>query len=605
MKKRTTGMIKKLTSLMLAGALVFTPLGSIQGNAVSAAVSNVESAQLDISEENIADTDNDGSLNNEETEDKTGSKDKLQISDVGNADAVEEAVGNASGTDSVSDEVESGNDEESDQADSGNDDNDAGDKENMLDQGTANDAKEDIAEQELNEEVKEKTEVEPQTSEAFNEFKIVDGVGVSVSAPEDVFPNGSKLSVKSLKSGSVFNNIKDYLEYARPENKKSVLKYIIDVRAYKDSEDISGDINGEIKLSFLIRDTRITEITSVNVYKYDKYWGFTSVDDADATIEDYPLLATHTELDTENVTCVSVNADSLAYYVIEFTEEMTEEDYWTLTLDYGDAIVWQENGGAYYYIKENGEYGKTRNKEDALRNAHRFAEIKVPKGIEKDVNVRFPIYATEVNGIMSVFNGWQNEDGTVYNKYMFENYMPTSNEKYTAQWNTDLCKVTMDYGEIAPIWRDDNDYTYYFDETGNVSGTYDPDEAKRKANTFSIQYYRMGEKFQTNPDKVRKNTVIEFDGTEYRIESWENEDGIKIENVNEYVPTSDVTLHAIWTDKLCHVTIYQDASYSCSYTLIQGEQLKNYPIRSEIWGFNGKKYHILKMKEEKNIHMMN
>ena len=153
------------------------------------------------------------------------------------------------------------------------------------------------------------TETDAQTDEesypAFSPDPVtIDGVRISVSASEGVFPEGASLSVLKV-SNAELGAVEEAIDEERDENEKVALTYTYDIKVLdKDGNELQPKDGAEVKVSFSA-DAVANENLDTNVYHV-------SEDEAGGLSADVLL----TE---ESGTTVSASTDGFSYYTVEFT----------------------------------------------------------------------------------------------------------------------------------------------------------------------------------------------------------------------------------------------------------------------------------------------
>ena len=147
----------------------------------------------------------------------------------------------------------------------------------------------------------EKPEEEKQV--AFKASQTVEGVTVTVSAEEGVFPEGAKLSVSKV-SGSEVKKVGKAVDKVRDDNANVALSYVFDIHVEdKNGKEIQPADGKKVKVSFESSEISDNNL-STDVYHVESQ-GFSLNADA---------LDVKTAGDTATVT-----TDGFSYYTVEFT----------------------------------------------------------------------------------------------------------------------------------------------------------------------------------------------------------------------------------------------------------------------------------------------
>ena len=166
---------------------------------------------------------------------------------------------------------------------------------------------------ELQEEVEEvqTEEVESETIKEvnmpeFNDFIVVDGVQINVSAPDGVFPENSTLSVEKVLY-YVQNQVDNVLDEVRNEEANVVASYTFDIKIL-DSEgnEIQPKDGSKVKVSFTLAEAS-NENLDTNVYHIDDK-------QEEITSDNVKTLDVVTEGEE-----VIVETDGFSIYTVEFT----------------------------------------------------------------------------------------------------------------------------------------------------------------------------------------------------------------------------------------------------------------------------------------------
>ncbi len=152
----------------------------------------------------------------------------------------------------------------------------------------------------------ESSEEEAEDYPAFEETVRIDGVKITVSAEEGVFPEDASLSVKKVTSTQE-KKAKEAVEEERDEDHTVAVSYTYDIKVLDaDGEEIQPADESKVKVSFCMDEAEDDNLTA-NVYH------ITEENDGELVAE---KLETETEGDT-----VIAETDGFSLYTVEFTYE--------------------------------------------------------------------------------------------------------------------------------------------------------------------------------------------------------------------------------------------------------------------------------------------
>ncbi len=148
-------------------------------------------------------------------------------------------------------------------------------------------------------------QIDEETYPAFKpEPVIIDGVRISVSAAEGVFPEGASLSVAKV-SNAELGAVEEALDVERDETEKVAISYTYDIKVFdKDGNELQPEKGADVKASFSM-DAVANENLETNVYHISE--------DASGSLS-ADILPTE-----EDGTTVSASTDGFSYYTVEFT----------------------------------------------------------------------------------------------------------------------------------------------------------------------------------------------------------------------------------------------------------------------------------------------
>ena len=212
------------------------------------------------------------------------------------------------------------------------------------------------AEKEELTEVFEKDEL----SGAFDESAEADGVIVTVTAPEGVFPDGAELSVRRVSEESEKDRIAEAVSEARPEGEHTAASYPFDIKVLLDGEEVEPDTEyGAVRVTFSM-DRQMLPGGGVSVYHVSADERELCAEALDAEIDaetdaERDIVRNSFAESEEDIllqgrligagvsgrssrgTQVSVETESFSYYVVEFTYQDLE-----YVLEGGSSVLLSE-----------------------------------------------------------------------------------------------------------------------------------------------------------------------------------------------------------------------------------------------------------------------
>ena len=269
----------------------------------------------------------------------------------------------------------------------------------------------------------------------------------------------------------------------------------------------------------------------------------------------------------------SFTLDQFGYY--QPTESVTFHPQWTtglytVTFDYGSVLVWEE-GGQYHCIasEENSIWiGSYETREEAEQHAVGMLEFTVAPGAQLNMNVPCPSGAIKTDGEVRSVTGWKSDSGTELGLYETWSYVPSGDEVFRAQWQSDYHTVTFDYG-LELMWEQDG-WFYYVNPAGYIESTGDRDYAEEHANRTVDCYVHANEPLRYTP-AVPSNGVM-IDGTIKTLTGWKDAEGKIYNNISlpDFRPAGDAVFTAVWTDAFV-VTLHsnkknEDREYQIAVT---------------------------------------
>lgn len=202
--------------------------------------------------------------------------------------------------------------EASDESNDVNEDNDGENGEDIDEEGEPELSEEDTEddEEEIKDNETKDKEVKEENSEKLEETVTVDGVVITVSADEGVFPNGSKVSARKV-SRSEEKEVNEAIEEVRDNEKNVALSYTFDITiSDKDGNEIEPDTEkGSVKVSFKMAEIANSNLET-DVYHVEETDGGLNAENLDVDTES----GRNTESDE-----ITVETDGFSYYTVEFT----------------------------------------------------------------------------------------------------------------------------------------------------------------------------------------------------------------------------------------------------------------------------------------------
>ncbi len=155
-----------------------------------------------------------------------------------------------------------------------------------------------------------------------------------------------------------------------------------------------------------------------------------------------------------------------------------------------------------------------------------------------------------VNGKPARLKRWEASDGTTVEVGEEYAFVPTADTTFTAQWNTNLVKITFKPG-MKLVWEEDDGW-HYIDSDGMYCTTYEEAHAKSyAASSWSIYVEKgvdIGHMIPT------PEAVFNDKGIKKMLTAWKAADGTEI-SVRDpaYTPQKNTTLTAVWDTDLITV----------------------------------------------------
>ena len=300
-KKGIRGLTKQLTALMLTAAMVLGPVGGgIQSTAASqdsaavTAVEKTEKPSADTADEAKAETADKQSKQEANTESKTEQKTEQAAavqSAAQKADTKQDTKDSqqAATANTKADASKDNDDKESAAKDTANIDasdakqtseqtvvspakdgkTDAVDTDKKSEQSDANekDAEKKASEEKTVIEKATDVENEAELSEAFSAFKSVDGVIITVTAPEGVVPTGTKLHAKKVSKQATLDKVNEAIGEASETEETAEPDYVFDIKLVYNGEEIEPDTSyGDVSVTFTLDKEDVKESDKISVY---------------------------------------------------------------------------------------------------------------------------------------------------------------------------------------------------------------------------------------------------------------------------------------------------------------------------------------------------
>ena len=231
-------------------------------------------------------------------------------------------------------------------------------------------------------------------------------------------------------------------------------------------------------------------------------------------------------------------------------------DFYKVTFDYGQKLVWEDNGSCRYVVFSENSYHicDTDNLEEALREASSEAVYYVDSGSGFSYSLFYPSVPVEVGGQLQLITGWKSESGEFFDRSDILNSVPEEDAVFNACWTTDYYAVTVDYGEKL-FWEEDGNWVSirYEDGFSSICGTGDRQSAEEIAVAQFTGYVLAGRGIEFSA--AYPTNMITMNGQSRMMTGWQTDGGEVLPlDLFSYVPTSDVTLTPVWTTEIYYVT---------------------------------------------------
>ena len=607
-KKGIRGLTKQLTALMLTAAMVLGPVGGgIQSTAASqdsaavTAVEKTEKSAVDTADEAKAEAaDKQEAKAKSKTEQKTEQVAAVQ-SAAQKADTEQDTKDSQQETtaNTKADTSKDNDDKESAAKDTAN--ADASDAKQTSEQTVVSpakdgktetvdsdkkseqsDADEKNAEKKTSEEktvIEKATDVENEAelSEAFSAFKSVDGVIITVTAPEGVVPTGTKLHAKKVSKQATLDKVNEAIGEASETEETAEPDYVFDIKLVYNGEEIEPDTSyGDVSVTFTLDKEDVKDSNKISVYhikEQDETLTANAIADLKVSQDTLPDAASKTQLAKKEITSISFDTESFSYYAVMLSS-LDESETYTVTFDYGEKQYYEDSYG-WNYLNDDGYLYWVETEAEAESKAVSKISVNTTKGATLNTSIYIPADKYKDGKLVAVFKGWKSKDGSAINKNETYSFVPTDDVTFTADWadEDEVCTVIFDYGE-KQYYEDSNSW-YYLNDNGDFYWAETEEEAEAKAvskvSIGVIKGQALSKSVYTPSDKYDNGKLTAV------FKGWQDEGGnIIIDKYNSYsyVPTSDITLTAAWATDIHTVTfdygekVYYKNSYNDQWSYL-------------------------------------
>ena len=655
-KKGIRGLTKQLTALMLTAAMVLGPVGgSIQSTAASqdsAAVTAVEKTEQvaaiqsaaqkadteqdtkDSQQETTANTKADASKDNDDKE--SAAKDTANADASGKADSKSDAANTDSKSQDKQTEDKQTVSDKADNADAKQGSVDTGDSKQSSDDAsskdnTANvsdtkhtseqtvvspakdgktetadtdkkseqsDADEKNAEKKTSEEktvVEKATDVENEAelSEAFSAFKSVDGVIITVTAPEGVVPTGTKLHAKKVSKQATLDKVNEAIGEASEAEETAEPDYVFDIKLVYNGEEIEPDTSyGDVNVTFTLDKEDVKDSDKISVYhikEQDETLTANAIADLKVSQDTLPDAASKTQLAKKEITSISFDTESFSYYAVMLSSLDESTETCTITVDYGYPVIFDNDNGDYYYLSDKGRWIETEDIATAKSKAVSKYSFTTAVGkilSDADNNYNYISSSEYIKAVVSpdeyiVFRGLHDDSGNIYDiGHDFRNYVPTGDTLFEAAWDeVSYYTIKLDYGR-APVWipyakySGEERFEYAYLKSNNKTVYTDDEEiAIESAQQNTTMTVEQGASISSIPNI---SFVYDYETEKcYKLSNeWTNTDNTseKVNLTMDYIPTSDISLKANW-EEADVVDVYFDIGNGYDYLCEKGKKL--------------------------------
>ena len=394
-------------------------------------------------------------------------------------------------------------------------------------------------------------EKDAELSEAFSAFKSVDGVIITVTAPEGVVPTGTKLHAKKVSKQATLDKVNEAIGEASEAEETAEPDYVFDIKLVYNGEEIEPDTSyGDVNVTFTLDKEDVKDSDKISVYhikEQDETLTANAIADLKVSQDTLPDAASKTQLAKKEITSISFDTESFSYYAVMLSS-LDESETYTVTFDYGEKQYYEDSYG-WNYLNDDGYLYWVETEAEAESKAVSKISVNTTKGATLNTSIYIPADKYKDGKLVAVFKGWKSKDGSAINKNETYSFVPTDDVTFTADWadEDEVCTVIFDYGE-KQYYEDSNSW-YYLNDNGDFHWAETEEQAKANA----------ASKISVNTTKgATLNTSIYIPADKYKdgklvavFKGWKSKDGSAI-NKNEtysFVPTDDVTFTADWADE--------------------------------------------------------
>ena len=415
-------------------------------------------------------------------------------------------------------------------------------------------------------------EKDAELSEAFSAFKSVDGVIITVTAPEGVVPTGTKLHAKKVSKQATLDKVNEAIGEASEAEETAEPDYVFDIKLVYNGEEIEPDTSyGDVNVTFTLDKEDVKDSDKISVYhikEQDETLTANAIADLKVSQDTLPDAASKTQLAKKEITSISFDTESFSYYAVMLSS-LDESETYTVTFDYGEKQYYEDsNIDCWWYLASNGGTYYAATEETAKSYAVSKLSVNVPVGQALGQSIYIPTDKYDEGKATALFNGWQDKAGNIIidksnSVYNIASYVPTSDIELSIAWATDIYTVTFDYEKDVYYQVSDTEWRYL---TNGGYTVYASTEEEAKSNAVSkvnisvLSGQSLNESVYTPADKY------ENDKLKALFNGWQDKDGNIIidedNNTYSYIPTSDITLTPVWISDVCMVTFdYEEPQY--------------------------------------------
>ena len=332
-------------------------------------------------------------------------------------------------------------------------------------------------EKDIDKEVEKETEKDAELSEAFSVFKSVDGVIITVSAPEGVVPTGTKLHAKKVSKQATLDKVNEAIGEASETEETAEPDYVFDIKLVYNGEEIEPDTSyGDVNVTFTLDKADVKDSNKISVYhikEQDETLTANAIADLKVSQDTLPDAASKTQLAKKETTSISFDTESFSYFALKLKIAAETEESYKITLDYDIAPVWLDwtssgDNGTYYYLNENNDSVSTAYEDTAYENAQQKTTLTVIKGkaVGNVTGIGFAqVYDEDVYSYKYYkLSGWTEvEDSS--KTVNLSSYKPSSDITFKAKW-TEIDVVNVSFAFLDRKTKD-QDYRKYICEKGS------------------------------------------------------------------------------------------------------------------------------------------